>query len=83
MRLRELGPRSFEEIPPQELAALVDHVVDQVGRDDEAALQRAALDLLGLKRLTDNVKKRLRALLTCDCPDRHSAGGVTPYKRGS
>jgi very-short-patch-repair endonuclease len=59
VRVRYLGPRPFEEIPPKELAALVDDVAEGVDRDDEEALSRAVLEMLGLQRLTDNVKKRL------------------------
>ncbi|MFK0245659.1 AAA domain-containing protein [Amycolatopsis azurea] len=55
---RRLGPRSLEEVPPSELATLLDHVTDRDGDRGEEALQRAVLDLLGLKRLTENVKNR-------------------------
>jgi hypothetical protein len=58
VRMRNLGPRSFEEIPPRELVALLDHVAERVGDGDEEALYRAVLELLGLKRFTPNVKKR-------------------------
>jgi hypothetical protein len=58
VRMRHLGPRSFEEVPPGELAALLDLVAERDGNRGEEALQRAVLDLLGLKRLTDNVKSR-------------------------
>lgn len=61
VRLRQLGPRSFDEIPPAELAALVDLVTERDRTDDTEALQRAALELLGLKRLTDNVRSRFTA----------------------
>ncbi|MGW0520764.1 AAA domain-containing protein [Crossiella sp. NPDC003009] len=62
VRTRHLGPRSFEELPPRELAALLDHVTERNGNTGEEALQRAVLDLLGLKRLTDNVKNRFAAV---------------------
>jgi hypothetical protein len=57
-----IGPRVSMRsclIPPKELAALVDDVAEGVDRDDEEALSRAVLEMLGLQRLTDNVKKRL------------------------
>ncbi|MEU8631949.1 AAA domain-containing protein [Amycolatopsis sp. NPDC048633] len=62
VRLRLLGPRSFDEVPPSELAALFDYVTERDGNLGEEALQRAVLELLGLKRLTDNVKIRFAAV---------------------
>ncbi|EWM17036.1 DNA helicase [Kutzneria sp. 744] len=58
VRTRQLGPRSFEEVPPGELAALLDHVAERDGHVGEEASRRAVLELLGLKRLTDNVRSR-------------------------
>jgi hypothetical protein len=57
---RELGPRSFEDIPPRELADLVCRVHEQ-GLEDEQQLFREVLSRYGLKRLTPNVSARLRA----------------------
>lgn len=62
VRMRQLGPRSLDEVPPAELAAMLDHVAERVGDVSEGALQRAVLELLGLKRLTDNVKSRFAAV---------------------
>jgi very-short-patch-repair endonuclease len=62
VRARHLGPRSFEEVPPRELAALLNYVAEGDRNTGEEALQRAVLELLGLKRLTDNVKKRFAAV---------------------
>ncbi|MFT7841234.1 AAA domain-containing protein [Saccharothrix sp. BKS2] len=62
VRMRHLGPRSFEEVPPSELAALLDHVAERGGNTGQEALRRAVLELLGLKRLTDNVKNRFAAV---------------------
>jgi len=62
VRTRQLGPRSFEEVPPSELAALLDHVAERDGFSGAEAAQRAVLDLLGLKRLTDNVRSRFAAV---------------------
>lgn len=56
--VRELGPRTLNAVPPSELAA---HLAEFAGvgelSDDE--LYRAVLDVLGLKRLTDNVRSVL------------------------
>ncbi|CAM3907402.1 AAA domain-containing protein [Kibdelosporangium persicum] len=62
VRTRHLGPRSFDEVPPKELAALLDHVAERDGNTGVEASQRAVLELLGLKRLTDNVKNRFAAV---------------------
>jgi hypothetical protein len=62
VRTRHLGPRSFEDVPPSELVALLDHVAERDGNRGAEASQRAVLELLGLKRLTDNVKSRFVAV---------------------
>lgn len=62
VRLRQLGPRSFDELPPAELATLLDSVAERDRTTDEDALRRAALELLGLKRLTENVRSRFAAV---------------------
>jgi hypothetical protein len=66
---RERGPRTLDLVPPAELA----HHLEQLSRGDdvisEEELFRAVLDLLGLKRLTDNVKSVLSSALEL-VPDR-------------
>lgn len=60
---RELGPRTLELVPPAELAyhlALLSSG-SEVPSDEE--LFRAVLDLLGLKRLTENAKSVLSSAL--------------------
>lgn len=53
---RELGPRTLDSVPPAELA----HHLSTVASDDwewsDEELFRAVLDLLGLKRLTENAR---------------------------
>lgn len=54
--VRELGPRGLEAVPPAELAH---HLADLAANDvsmSEEELFRGVLDLLGLKRLTDNAR---------------------------
>jgi very-short-patch-repair endonuclease len=63
VRVRELGPRQFEHIPPRELAAMISMVAAEHGWDSEETLYRATLDLLGLRRLTTTVTDRLAAVL--------------------
>lgn len=63
-RLRHRGPRSFDEIPPSELAALLDYAAEGNPNADAVALQRDVLGLLGFVRLTDNVKQRFSVVET-------------------
>jgi very-short-patch-repair endonuclease len=63
VRVRELGPRQFEHIPPRELAAMISMVARDHGWDSEETLYRATLDLLRLRRLTTAVADRLAAVL--------------------
>lgn len=53
--VRALGPRTLNLVPPSELAV---HLSEYAGMDDLAddEVFRAVLDVLGLKRLTDNVR---------------------------
>lgn len=41
--------------PPYELAALLDHVAEQIGEGDVETLHRAELNPLDLKRFTEDV----------------------------
>ena len=59
VRLRQLGPRSLEEVPPRELAELMVRAATKHGWGNDERLYRAVLAWLGLKRLTPNVDKRL------------------------
>jgi very-short-patch-repair endonuclease len=61
---RELGPRTLDAVPPAELAQ---HLSDLSAGDalmTEEALFRAVLDLLGLKRLTENARALLTAAMS-------------------
>ncbi|HEV2782295.1 MAG TPA: AAA domain-containing protein [Actinophytocola sp.] len=64
VRVRTLGPRAFEHLPPAELAAMLSLAATVTGWSDEEALYRTTLDLLGLKRLTPNISDHLRAVRT-------------------
>lgn len=60
---RQLGPRTLELVPPAELAH---HLAELSAADEslsEEQLFRGVLDILGLKRLTDNVRAVLAAAL--------------------
>jgi len=65
---RQLGPRTLELVPPAELA----HHLAELSANDESLseeqLFRSVLDLLGLKRLTDNVKAILTSALKLVAP---------------
>lgn len=56
--VRELGPRTLSLVPPSELAV---HLAEYSGMDNLAddEVFRAVLNVLGLKRLTDNVRSVL------------------------
>jgi very-short-patch-repair endonuclease len=60
VRIRQLGSRSLEDVPPEELAAVLAMAQADHGDHGDEALYRATLDLLGRKRLTANVLQRLR-----------------------
>ncbi|MFE0590562.1 AAA domain-containing protein [Micromonospora echinospora] len=62
VRPRFLGVRELEDVPPRELATLLEDIQRTHGDMMEEALYRAALERLGLKRLTPNVANRLRAV---------------------
>jgi len=68
---RELGPRTLESVPPAELARhLSDVTADDPSLSDEH-LFRAVLDLLGLKRLTENARLVLSsAMKLTDLPGK-------------
>ena len=64
---RELGPRSFEQVPPLELAAAL--TIDRaLGRTKSAAFRRL-LAHYGLSRLTDNVEKILLTAWELEGPE--------------
>jgi ketosteroid isomerase-like protein len=59
VRVRELGPRTLEEVPLDEVAALMDRLAE-AGADD---LKRAVLDTYGLIRLTARADQYLEQAL--------------------
>jgi hypothetical protein len=69
VRLRERGPRSFEEIPPSELQLLAHFLAAREGHDfgSEPHL-RAVLEFHDLKRLTTQVNTALQSILKLQMP---------------
>ena len=69
IRLRSRGPRSFEEIPPSELKALAQYLVERhrfaFGSEEHL---RAVLECFDLKRLTTQVDTTLREILERSFP---------------
>jgi len=61
--VRHLGPRTLEQVPPREVAALLADAAERLGWDNNETLFRAVLTRLGLHRLTTNVEARLLAIL--------------------
>jgi hypothetical protein len=60
VRVRELGPRTREDVPLDEVAELM-HRLAEAGAND---LKRAVLDTYGLVRLTARADEYLEAALT-------------------
>ncbi|TFD56738.1 DUF559 domain-containing protein [Cryobacterium sp. Hh38] len=63
VRLRDVGPRPIDHMPPSETAALMTRLAKLYGCEGEA-LMRATLEELGLKRLTSNVQERLSDIMS-------------------
>jgi hypothetical protein len=59
VRVRELGPRTLDEVPLDEIAELM----RRLGTDDEAALKRDVLGAYGLRRLTSKADEYLGAAI--------------------
>ena len=53
--LRKRGPRTFEEIPPSEVAEMMQSLIRTHAGVGEEVLYRQVLDFYDLKRLTSNV----------------------------
>ena len=65
---RTLGPRPLDQVPIMELSSHVDYVLSAQPSLGEEELFRQVLNLLGLKRLTDNTQEILRkALRFAEC----------------
>jgi DNA polymerase III delta prime subunit len=58
--VRELGPRTLEQVPPQELAVVLSTAAKGMGWSDEEAVFRAVLEKYKLRRLTTNAIDHLR-----------------------
>jgi hypothetical protein len=59
VRVRELGPRTLEEVPLDEIAELTNRLRAARGIGDPTALKRAILNVYGLKRLTTRADEYL------------------------
>jgi len=64
VRMRDIGPRSFDEVPDGEVAALVDAVraskVDAGSKPEQ--IHREVLEIYGLVRMTAQVRQRFATL---------------------
>jgi hypothetical protein len=78
--LRELGPRTLDEVPPAELTAAVARVADQYPDAGHEQLMRQTLRLLGRTSLTQNAREALepahQLLLATQEGQRWGEGGV-------
>jgi very-short-patch-repair endonuclease len=68
--LRELGPRTFDQVPPAELACLLEIVASRVGRDDRDAVFRETLTEYDIRRLGSTIRARLQSVWTMIDQDR-------------
>jgi hypothetical protein len=59
VRVRELGPRTLDEVPLDEIAELMQRLGAAHGVRDPAGLKRLVLDAYGLKRLTTRADEYL------------------------
>jgi len=62
IRVREAGPRSFEQIPLTELAAVMERLAPEFARGSEEHF-RAVLHHYGFRRLTRGTEERLERAL--------------------
>lgn len=62
-RVRDLGPRTLDLVPPLELAEVLTGCSEGTGWEEEELLFRAVLDQYGLRRLTTNTTNRLRQIV--------------------
>ncbi|MGJ7909026.1 AAA domain-containing protein [Actinopolyspora sp. H202] len=62
VRVRAAGPRTIEEIPPRELATVLEEQASLYGWLDEKRLFRAVLRRFGWRQLTAKSEQRLRTI---------------------
>jgi very-short-patch-repair endonuclease len=67
-RVRELGPRTFDQIPPAELAAIMQHVSASIGWEDPNAIYRETIAHYGIRKLGSTIKARFDAILRIAAP---------------
>lgn len=58
--LRSIGPRSFHEVPPNEVATLIDRIRAEHPYDDDEEVCRRVLATYGLKKVTTKTWERFR-----------------------
>ena len=56
--MRDIGPRSFDEVPASELTALIGAVKRTKADANSEEIHREVLDIYGLVRMTAQVRKR-------------------------
>ncbi|GAA4682358.1 hypothetical protein GCM10023215_15430 [Pseudonocardia yuanmonensis] len=76
VRVRALGPRSFDQVPPAELAAVMAEEAASVGWADPTAVYRATMQRYDNTKLGHVIRARLEQiapLVRCDGADGHGA----------
>jgi very-short-patch-repair endonuclease len=76
---RELGPRTFDQIPPAELALVMGHVAATLGWEDRTELFRETIALYGIRKLGSTIRTRLDAIyrLATVTENRTSVAGTS------
>jgi very-short-patch-repair endonuclease len=70
--VRELGPRSFDQVPPSELAATIQRVAEAYGWDDWGTVFRQTIALYGFRVLRTPTRMRLELIARRLCDTRQS-----------
>jgi very-short-patch-repair endonuclease len=73
---RELGPRTFDQIPPAELAVVMGQVAEIIGWEDPITVFRETIAVYGIRKLGSTIRTRLREISTLVPEGRASAAGT-------
>ena len=61
---RQLGPRTFDQVPPAELAHVMREAASSVGWEDLDTVFRETMARFGVRRMGSTVRARLQAVVT-------------------
>lgn len=78
VRVRELGPREFDHVPPSELAAVMAREGDRWGWDDLDTVHRNTALAYGIRRRGPSIRQRLNAVTALARVDARRPAGPDP-----